>query len=120
MANELDNPSPVLYSGQINILQTEVFRAWLAGLRDPKARLRINDRLKRLAAGNAGDARPVGNDVQELRMRFGPGDRVYYIWRGKVLVVLLNGGDKRSQNRDIAKTKILAKEAEDGIEGPSV
>jgi putative addiction module killer protein len=88
----------------------------LRGLWDRKARLRIDDRLKRLAGGNFGDTKPVGDGVQELRMKFGPGYRVYYIWLGKILILLLNGGDKDSQVRDILRAKIMAKEAEDGIE----
>ncbi|MFM5923889.1 MAG: type II toxin-antitoxin system RelE/ParE family toxin [Novosphingobium sp.] len=105
---------------QFAIFQTEVFRDWLNGLRDRKARLRIDDRLKRLASGNAGDTKPVGDGVQELRLHFGPGYRVYYIWRDGVLIILLNGGDKGSQARDIAKAKQLAKDAYDGIEGLSI
>lgn len=102
---------------QIAILQTEVFRDWLDALRDRKARLRIDDRLKRLANGNAGDTKSVGDGVQELRLHFGPGYRIYHIWREDVLIILLNGGDKDSQSRDIATAKRLAKEANDGIEG---
>lgn len=103
--------------GQLTILQTEVFRDWLNNLRDRKARLRIDDRLKRLASGNAGDTKSVGDGVQELRLHYGPGYRVYYMWKGDVLIILLNGGDKSTQARDIAKAKRLAKEADDGIEG---
>jgi len=102
---------------EISILQTEDFRDWLTGLRDRKTRIRIDDRLKRLASGNAGDTKPVGNGVQELRLQFGPGYRIYYIWQDGVLIILLNGGDKSTQARDIAKAKQLAKEANDGIEG---
>ncbi|MBW8755283.1 MAG: type II toxin-antitoxin system RelE/ParE family toxin [Sphingomonadales bacterium] len=106
--------------GQITILQTEIFRDWLNDLRDPKARLRIDDRLKRLAGGNLGDTKPVSGGVQELRIWYGPGYRIYYIWRGEVLILLLNGGDKDSQKRDIALAKRLAKEADDGIEVDTV
>ena len=102
---------------EISMLQTEDFRDWLTGLRDRKTRIRIDDRLKRLASGNAGDTKPVGNGVQELRLQFGPGYRIYYIWQDGVLIILLNGGDKSTQARDIAKAKQLAKEANDGIEG---
>ena len=102
---------------EISILQTEDFRDWLKGLRDRKTRIRIDDRLKRLASGNAGDTKPVGNGVQELRLQFGPGYRIYYIWQDGVLIILLYGGDKSTQARDIAKAKQLAKEANDGIEG---
>jgi len=103
--------------GQFTILQTEVFRDWLNGIRDRKARLRIDDRLKRLASGNAGDTKSIGDGVQELRLHYGPGYRIYYMWKGDVLIILLNGGDKSTQARDIAKAKRLAKEADDGIEG---
>jgi putative addiction module killer protein len=105
---------------EVVIYQTGQFRDWLNELRDRKARLKIDDRLKRLASGNAGDTKSVGNGVQELRLTFGPGYRVYYIWRGDVLIILLNGGDKGSQARDIAKAKQLAKDTDNGIEGLSV
>jgi putative addiction module killer protein len=113
----IDNPKNVLYRGQIQIVQSEVFRDWLDDLRDRKARLRIDDRLRRLAGGNAGDTKSVGDGVQELRLSFGPGYRIYYMWRDGVLIVLLCGGDKDSQTRDIALAKRMAKEADDGIEG---
>lgn len=102
---------------EIDIVQTEVFQRWFVSLRDRKSKLRIADRLKRLASGNVGDTKSVGDGVQELRLHFGPGYRIYYIWRDGVLIILLNGGDKASQERDIAKAKALAKDAEDGIEG---
>lgn len=117
---KIDNSRNVLHKGQIEIVQSALFRDWLNGLRDRKARLRIDDRLKRLASGNAGDTKSVGDGVQELRLKFGPGYRVYYVWRGDVLIILLNGGDKGSQARDIAKARQLARDADDGIEGFSV
>lgn len=101
----------------VAMVQTAIFRRWLNRLPDRKARLRIDDRLRRLASGNAGDTKAIGGGVQELRLHFGPGYRVYYMWQGDVLVILLNGGDKSSQARDIAKAKQLAKDADDGIEG---
>lgn len=116
MPNQIDKSPIVLYEGQIVIVETDQFRDWLDGLRDRKARLRIYDRLRRLADGNAGDTKSVGDGVQELRLHFGPGYRIYYIWRDGVLIILLCGGDKSSQARDIAKAKALAKEADDGIE----
>ena len=112
----IDSQTNVPYKGQVAIVQTEAFRAWLDSLRDRKARLRIDDRLKRLASANAGDTKSVGDGVQELRLHFGAGYRIYYIWRDGVLIVLLNGGDKSTQARDIAKAKRLTKEADDGIE----
>lgn len=115
------NPnSNVPLAGQITIVQTEYFRDWLDGLRDRKARIRIDDRLKRLASGNAGDTKSVGDGVQELRLHYGPGYRIYYIWQDGILIILLNGGDKSRQTRDIAKAKRLAKEANDGIESVPV
>lgn len=117
MTIDLDPPINVLYEGHVVVVEAGQFRSWLDGLRDRKARLRIDDRLRRLANGNAGDTKSVGDGVQELRLHFGPGYRVYYVWRDGVLIILLCGGDKGSQARDIAKAKELAKEAEDGIEG---
>lgn len=105
---------------KIAIFQTEVFRHWILGLRDRKARVRIDDRLKRLASGHMGDTKPIGGGVRELRLHFGPGYRVYYMWQGKVLIILLTGGDKSTQARDIAAAKRLAKEANDGIEGSPI
>ena len=116
MTDSLDKSASVLHKGHIEVLQTEQFRRWLEGLRDRKARLRIDDRLRRLASGNAGDTKSVGGDVQELRLHFGPGYRIYYMWRDGMLIILLTGGDKSSQSRDIAKAKRLAKDADDGIE----
>lgn len=97
------------------IRETAEFREWLDGLRDLRAQVRIDDRLRRLASGNSGDTKPVGNGVQELRLHFGPGYRIYYMWRNGVLIVLLNGGDKSTQARDIARAKRLAMETDDGI-----
>ena len=116
----IDKSRSVLHKGQVEIVQTEEFGDWLAELPDRRARVRIDDRLRRLAGGNVGDAKPVGKGVHELRLHFGPGYRVYYLWKGDVLIILLCGGDKGSQSRDIAKAKRLAKEADDGIEGGSI
>lgn len=113
----IDKPPNVLYEGHYILVQTEVFRDWLDGLRDRRARLRIDDRLRRLANGNAGDTKSVGDGVQELRLTFGPGYRIYFMYRDGLLIILLNGGDKDTQARDIAKAKRIAKEADDGIEG---
>lgn len=120
MTPKIDKLPPVSYRGQVSILQTDAFRDWLDGLRDRKARVRIGDRLKRLASGNAGDTKSVGDGVQELRLYFGPGYRIYYTWQGDRLIILLSGGDKSTQKRDIALAKRLAKDAEDGIEGDAV
>jgi putative addiction module killer protein len=97
----------------IEIRQTEVFSRWLIGLRDGRARRTIAARIDRLAHGNAGDVRPVGHGLSELRIRYGPGYRVYFVQRGHVLMVLLCGGDKSSQDADIAKAQAFAKELEE-------
>jgi len=117
VTKKIDNDPSVLYEGQnIEIRQTLLFGKWMRALRNRQARLRIADRLKRFASGHAGDTKPVGDGVHELRLGFGPGYRIYYMWRASMLVLLLTGGDKDSQARDIAKAKALAKEADDGIE----
>lgn len=85
----------------IEVRKTEVYARWLDGLRDMRARARILVRVERLAAGNAGDVRPVGEGVSELRIDYGPGYRVYFTMQGRATVVLLAGGDKRRQSRDI-------------------
>jgi len=94
----------------IQIQQTETYAKWFAGLRDRVARARIDIRIRRLSLGNAGDARPVGEGVSELRVDHGPGYRVYFIQRGEVLIVLLAGGDKSTQDKDIRSAKALAKD----------
>jgi putative addiction module killer protein len=81
------------------------FREWLHSLRDLQGRARIRVRLNRVRLGNLGDCKPVGDGVMELRLDFGPGYRVYYGQDGDILVILLCGGDKRSQTRDIATAK---------------
>lgn len=117
MDEPIDNPPPVLYEGHaVQIRQTPQFDKWLRTLRDRLARSRIVDRLKKLALGHAGDTKFIGDDVYELRFAFGPGYRIYYMWQGDRLVLLLSGGDKDSQTRDIVKAKALAKEANDGTE----
>ena len=89
----------------IEIRKTETFVKWLDGLRDVQARSRILVRVERLAAGNPGDVKPVGEGVSELRINYGPGYRVYFVKRGQELIILLAGGDKRTQAKDI-KTAI--------------
>ena len=90
----------------IEVRQTETFRAWLDGLRDDNARVRIGIRIQRLERGNLGDVKPVGNGV--MRIDYGPGYRMYFVQRGKTVVILLCGGDKRSQARDIARAIEMA------------
>ena len=93
------------------ISQTEEFEEWLDKLRDVKGRAVIARRLQRVAAGNLGDVKPVGEGVSELRIDFGPGYRVYFKQRGDEIVVLI-GGHKDSQDRDIRKAKELSEELE--------
>ena|ERR1700761_979185 len=90
--------------------QTEAFRKWRIRLRDNRARAMIASRLDRLAQGHAGDVRPVGEGISELRIQYGPGYRVYYQNRGSAIVVLLCGGDKSTQAKDIESAKRLARE----------
>ena len=94
----------------LEVRQTDVFTAWFAGLRDRKARARITARIRRLSLGNPGDVKSVGGGVSEMRIDYGPGYRVYFVGRGDVVVILLCGGDKRRQDRDIARALELAKE----------
>ena len=89
----------------IEIRKTEHFANWLDNLRDIQAKARVLVRIERLASGNAGDVKPVGEGVSEMRVNYGPGYRVYFVQRGSELIVLLAGGDKSSQSRDI-KTAI--------------
>ena len=83
------------------VRKTSEFAQWLDGLRDIHARARVQARIERLAAGNPGDVKPVGEGVSELRIDFGPGYRVYFIQKGHVSIILLAGGDKSTQVRDI-------------------
>lgn len=92
------------------IRQTARYARWFASLRDGRARMRIEARIRRLSLGNFGDVRPVGEGVSEMRIDYGPGYRVYFVQRGAALVVLLAGGDKRTQDRDIAIARALARE----------
>lgn len=94
----------------IEIRQTAEFREWLADLRDSRAKARIAERVRRLALGNPGDVKSVGGGVGELRIDYGPGYRVYIVRRGREIVVLLCGGDKTTQQKDIARAKALAEE----------
>ena len=93
----------------IELRKTDVFMRWLDGLRDLRARARVQVRIERLAAGHAGDVRPVGEGVSELRIDYGAGYRVYFVRRGECLVVLLAGGDKRTQARNIKTALQLAR-----------
>lgn len=95
----------------IEILETEIFSDWLSGLRDMRAKVEVARRVRRLALGNPGDVKPVGDGISELRIHYGPGYRVYFVQRGNVMIILLCGGDKKSQSKDIALAVKLAKEA---------
>jgi putative addiction module killer protein len=94
----------------VEIRQTEVYSRWFNSLRDRKARARIDVRIRRLSLGNPDDVRPVGEGVSELRIDYGPGYRVYFAQRGATLIILLTGGDKRTQERDIEKALKMSRE----------
>lgn len=94
------------------IRTTWVFAKWLDGLRDVRARARVLVRVERLADGNPGDVKPVGEGVSEMRIDYGPGYRVYFIQRGEEVIVLLAGGDKRTQEADIQRALRLARNLE--------
>ena len=101
---------PVAYNRvMVEIRQTEVYARWFRRLRDRDARVRIDSRIRRLSLGNPGDLRPVGEGVSEIRIDYGPGYRVYFVQRGQALVVLLAGGVKGSQERDIRRALELAR-----------
>ena len=93
----------------IEIRKTDIFAEWLDGLRDIQARARIQARIERLAAGNPGDVEPVGEGVSELRINYGPGYRVYFKRRGQELLILLAGGYKSTQAKDIKAALLLAR-----------
>ena len=106
----VDMVYPVGYNALvIQVRTTAVFDEWLDGLRDERGRARVLVRIQRLSAGNPGDVRPVGEGVSEMRIDHGPGYRVYYVRHGREVVVLLAGGDKSSQSRDIRVALQFAK-----------
>ncbi|APW47333.1 type II toxin-antitoxin system RelE/ParE family toxin [Rhodoferax antarcticus] len=92
------------------VIETDTFQSWVDSLRDMPTRIRLRRRLGKAMRGNLGDVKAVGDGVWEMREFFGPGWRLYYVQRGDVLIVMLGGGDKSSQGRDIAAAKVLAKE----------
>ena len=94
----------------IEVRQTTEYSDWFAGLRDRVAKARIDIRVRRLSLGNPGDVKPVGDGVSELRIDYGPGYRVYFIQQGAVVIVLLAGGDKSTQDSDIKAAKKRARE----------
>ncbi|MBU4319874.1 MAG: type II toxin-antitoxin system RelE/ParE family toxin [Nitrospinae bacterium] len=93
----------------VTIRETKIYSRWFAALRDRKARARIQTRIDRLQLGILGDVKPVGEGISELRIDYGPGYRVYFVQRGKELVILLAGGDKSTQDKDIKTALDLAR-----------
>ena len=93
----------------IEIRKTDAFAEWLDSLRDIQARARVQARIERLAAGNPGDVEPVGEGVSELRINYGPGYRVYFKQRGRQIIILLAGGDKNTQAKDIKAAPRLSR-----------
>ncbi|RLA40032.1 MAG: type II toxin-antitoxin system RelE/ParE family toxin [Gammaproteobacteria bacterium] len=96
----------------IEVRTTEVFDKWFGSLKDRKVKARIQARIDRVEMGNFGDVSPVGEGISELRIFYGPGYRVYFVKQNSVVVILLSGGDKSSQQADIAKAKEIAKQLE--------
>ena len=94
----------------MEVSKTDTYNNWIRSLRDLQARTRILVRVSRLISGNPGDVKPVGEGVSELRINYGPGYRVYYKQQGTKIIILLAGGDKRSQSNDIKKALQLAKD----------
>lgn len=97
------------------VFQTEAFVAWLDNLKDKRAQVRIAARLRQAEAGSLGDWQPVEGEVSEMRIHYGPGYRLYFVRRGRVVVVMLNAGDKASQKRDIRRAVKLAAELRDDL-----
>ena len=94
----------------LEVRQTETFGNWLRALKDANTVARIAARIRRLELGNLGDVKPVGGGVSELRIDYGPGYRIYFVQQGNTVVILLCGGDKRTQNKDIRIARQMAKE----------
>ena len=93
----------------LEVRQTPTYSAWFDALRDRQVKVRIDIRIRRLSLGKAGDVKPVGEGVSELRVNFGPGYRVYFVQRRGECIILLAGGDKTSQSDDIRQAKVLAR-----------
>ncbi len=98
------------YDRMFSVLQTEEFEEWMEGLRDRRARSAIRNRILQIEGGLLGDVRSLGNRVSEVRIHYGPGYRLYFTMQGLVVVILLCGGEKKSQRRDIAKARKMASE----------
>ena len=99
----------------IEIRKTDAFAEWLDSLRDIQARARVQARIERLAAGNPGDVEPVGEGVSELRINYGPGYRVYFKQRGRQIIILLAGGDKNTQAKDIKAALRLSRHLSESL-----
>ena len=97
------------------VRQTEEFVAWLDDLKDKRAQVRIAARLRQAESGSLGDWQPVEGEVSEMRVHFGSGYRLYFVRRGRVLVVILNAGDKSTQKRDIRRALVLATKLGDDL-----
>ncbi|HTE35276.1 MAG TPA: type II toxin-antitoxin system RelE/ParE family toxin [Reyranella sp.] len=93
----------------VEVRQTDSYAKWYRSLRDQNAKARIDVRIRRVSLGNSGDVKSVGGGVRELRINYGPGYRVYFVQHGDVLVILLCGGDKRTQAKDIEAANRMAK-----------
>ena len=96
----------------LEVRTTQIFIDWFKSLRDRRAKARIQARIDRLEMGNFGDVAPVGEGVSEMRIFYGPGCRVYFVQRGSIVVILLSGGDKSTQQSDITRAKEIAKQVE--------
>lgn len=102
---------PVGYNKTMySVIETEEFAQWMASLRDTPTRIRLQRRLGKASRGNLGDVKPVGGDVYEMREFFGPGWRMYYVKQGAAIILMLGGGDKATQDRDIERAKAMALE----------
>ena len=120
-SRNVDFSKSVLYIGHaFQLAETDEFHHWLGSLADRRAAARIVDRIKRASNGNFGDAKSVGSGVSEMRIDYGPGYRVYFFRRGKELVILLCGGDKKSQKADIAKAVRMKEEIESSGKGQAL
>lgn len=97
----------------VELVQSHIFARWLDELRDANARARIRTRIRRLSIGNPGDVKSVGGGISEMRIDYGPGYRVYFTQRGTLVILLLCGGDKRTQQQDIKQAKAIAAEWRD-------
>jgi len=97
----------------VEIIKSDTFDRWLRKLRDAQAKARVEMRIRRLSLGNPGDVQPIGEGLSEMRIDYGPGYRVYFMQRGSLVVILLCGGDKSSQQKDIAKAHEIAAAWED-------